>query len=194
MVERMAGFGHFAVGMAAGTMWTGGRGGKATAWAMAGFSALAMWPDVDVIGFALGVKYAAPFGHRGATHSLVAAVLAAVIVTLVAFGRTERRWRLLGFALAVAVSHPLLDACTTGGLGVALLWPFSTARYFAPSVLRVIPVAPIAFGMLSERGLRVTLIEVVEFAPLWLVALLWRRATPTPPPTAPPAPHRTTTS
>ena len=43
-------------------------------------------------------------------------------------------------ALVVA-SHGLLDALTDGGLGAALLWPFSDERFFAP--WRPLPVAPI---------------------------------------------------
>ena len=44
----------------------------------------------------------------------------------------------------VVLSHPLLDALTTGGLGVALWWPWSDVRIFAP--LRLIPVSPIGVG------------------------------------------------
>lgn len=92
-----------------------------------------MLPDLDVIAFHFGIPYSAPFGHRGATHSL-------------------------------------LDALTDGGLGVALLWPFSNERFFAP--WRPIPVAPIGAGMLSSRGLHVLLIEGLWSLPL-LVFAFW---------------------
>jgi len=35
------------------------------------WSGLSLLPDADVYGFRLGVKYADPWGHRGATHSLL---------------------------------------------------------------------------------------------------------------------------
>ena len=40
--------------------------------------ALSCLPDADVIGFRLGVPYAAPWGHRGASHSLAMAAMVAV--------------------------------------------------------------------------------------------------------------------
>jgi inner membrane protein len=72
----------------------------------------------------------------------------------------------------VAVSHGLLDTLTNGGLGIALAWPFSMARYFAPWT--PIPVAPIGVRMLSGRGLRVVMTEALQFAPL-LVWTVWPR-------------------
>jgi len=137
---------------------------------MLGFAALSMWPDLDAVGFEMGVPYGAPFGHRGATHSFLAAVVVAGLVA--AFGK--RRWRLFVFCLAVAASHPLLDTLTDGGLGIALFWPFTDRRYFLPDALRVIPVAPIGARMLSLRGLYVTLVELAEFSPLWIWSLIPR--------------------
>jgi hypothetical protein len=46
-----------------------GHGG--TYWKAVG-GLMAMLPDLDVIGFALGVRYGDPWGHRGAAHSLLA--------------------------------------------------------------------------------------------------------------------------
>jgi len=69
-----------------------------------------------------------------------------------------------------------LDTMTFGGgLGCALLWPFSLHRFWAP--VRFIPVAPIGLDLLSAWGLRVTAAEIVLFAPFWLYALwaLWLR-------------------
>jgi len=70
----------------------------------------------------------------------------------------------------VAVSHGLLDTLTDGGLGIALLWPLSNHRYFAP--WRPIPVAPIGARMLTGSGFRVVTTEALQFAPL-LVWSLW---------------------
>jgi inner membrane protein len=157
----MASIGHVAVGFCAARA----RGGGARAWLF--WPAIALAADLDVIGFRLGVPYAAPFGHRGATHSIVAAAVLALLVGLVA------RWARVGLvAFAVALSHPLLDALTDGGLGVALLWPFSNARFFAP--WRPIPVAPIGARLISWRGLHVMLVELAIFSPLLLWSL-WSR-------------------
>lgn len=54
---------------------------------------------------------------------------------------------------ACTASHPLLDALTNGGLGVALFWPWSDARLFAP--WRPIAVSPIGAGFFGSRGLAV---------------------------------------
>jgi hypothetical protein len=60
------------------------------------------------------------------------------------------------------------------GLGVALLWPWSNYRFFAP--WRPIPVAPIGAALFSARGLEVMLTEAVQFLPLFIVGLWPRRA------------------
>jgi inner membrane protein len=165
----VASLGHIAVGMAAGRVWAGARAGRA----MAGFSALSLLPDLDVAGMALGVSYGAPWGHRGATHSLAVAVLLGVAVAFVArvAGRSVVRTALL--AVAVAASHGVLDAMTDGGKGIALLWPFSERRIFLP--WRPIPVAPIGLGLFSGEGLAVVAWEALVFSPL-VVFALWPRA------------------
>jgi len=66
----MASIGHVAVGMAAAKHFTAREPsglGKLLR-TMVAFSALSLLPDIDVIGFPLGVPYGAPFGHRGASH------------------------------------------------------------------------------------------------------------------------------
>ena len=158
----VASLAHVAIGMAAGRLWAGRRAG----WVMAGFAAASMLPDADVIAFALGIPYEAPFGHRGASHSLAFALACGLAAALPA-GR--RRWARGALVAAVVASHPLLDAMTTGGLGVALWWPASDARIFFP--WRPIPVAPIGAAFLSARGLSVLLWELAPSAPLLLYAL-----------------------
>jgi len=78
--------------------------------------------------------------------------------------------------VALVASHPLLDALTDGGLGVALLWPFSAERFFFP--WRPIPVSPIGVGFFSLRGIRVALAELQFFAPVYVVALWPGRVKP----------------
>jgi inner membrane protein len=135
--------------------------------------ALSILADVDVLAFRFGIPYSAPFGHRGATHSLVFAVVVGSATALL-LARCERRSfrRAAIVACLVAISHPLLDAMTDGGLGVALLWPFSNARFFAP--WRPIPVAPIGTRMFSSRGLHVVLVEALWSLPV-LIWAAWPR-------------------
>jgi len=59
-------------------------------------------------------------------------------------------------------SHSLLDAMTTGGLGVAFFSPFENARYFLP--WRPIQVSPMGFKkFFSEWGL-----EVIKSELIWI--------------------------
>jgi inner membrane protein len=136
------------------------------------WSFLSILPDADVIGFRLGIAYAQPWGHRGATHSLTFCLALAVALGALAplFRLSALRTTLV--AAAVLVSHPLLDTLTDGGLGCALLWPFDTQRYFAP--WNPIPVAPIGRAIFSRVGAFVMLTELALFAPVFVYAL-WPR-------------------
>lgn len=139
---------------------------------MVAFAAVAMLPDADVIAFMLRIPYAAPWGHRGASHSLLLALLVGLGIGGGLGWLRGQLGRYLVASVLVLASHGLLDTLTDGGLGVALLWPWSKVRFFAP--VRPIPVAPIGLGMLSERGLSVLLTETLYFLPLLLLAL-WPR-------------------
>lgn len=136
----------------------------------------AVAPDLDVVSFALGIPYEAPFGHRGASHSLVAAAALASVLTPLLFRRAARPgvvWAVLFLATA---SHGLLDMLTSGGEGVAVAWPLTAERFFFP--VRPIRVSPIGADFFSARGLATVWSEA-----LWIglpsAALLaltaWRR-------------------
>lgn len=169
----MASLGHVAIGLAAGRLFAARAGAPAPSWRSAVFwSALSLLPDLDVIGFAARIPYGAPFGHRGASHALLVAAAIGAVAALLA---PKARWPALRtgvFVATVVGSHGVLDAMTDGGKGIALAWPFSSARMFLP--WRPIPVAPVGVGLLSARGLEVVLTELVYFAPILLWAL-WPR-------------------
>lgn len=169
----MASIGHIAVGMAAARVYSPGpRPWRRLITSMCGWSALSLLPDLDVVGFRFGIKYADAWGHRGASHSLaMALVIALVLATLAPLLRRQPQRTFVVAALVVA-SHPLLDILTTGGLGCALWWPFDLHRYFDP--WRPIPVAPLGGRFFSDAGLRVALVELVLFSPVFLFAL-WPR-------------------
>jgi len=127
-----------------------------------------MLPDIDVVGFMLGVPYSSIWGHRGITHSILFALLIGFVVGLTAFAREQRtRFTFVVYFFLVTLSHPLLDALTNGGRGVALFAPFSNIRYFSP--WRPIEVSPLGIGFFSERGLAVIVSEIIW---VWLPALL----------------------
>jgi inner membrane protein len=137
---------------------------------MAGFSALAMLPDADVLPVALGLPDAGLFGHRGLTHTLVFAVAVALAAAALA-RRVGLRPLYTGFFVFLVVgSHGPLDALTYDSRGVPLLWPFYGVPITSP--WRPIPVAPTGLAFMSTRGLDVALVELIYFLPL-LLASLW---------------------
>lgn len=127
----------------------------------------AVVPDLDVVAFALGIEYADAFGHRGASHSLAFAAALGLLAALAHRWLRVPHWGAGLWIFACTASHALLDAFTNGGLGVALAWPWSDARFFAP--WRPIQVSPIGAGFFSTRGLVVLKSELLW---LWLPALV----------------------
>jgi inner membrane protein len=161
---------HAAVGVAAG---------RATARVHAGrlmlvLALLSMAPDLDVLAFLAGIPYPAPFGHRGAFHSVTVALGIGWLCSLGARQWQLSRLRMFVVVSAVVASHGILDTFTDGGLGIALAWPFSNHRFFFP--WRPIPVAPIGRGILSHYGRHVLLVESFVAIPLLLYGLWPRRA------------------
>jgi inner membrane protein len=161
-------FTHAIAGLAIGTAFRG-RETPARFWVLgAAFAAL---PDLDGIGYWLGVPYDSTFGHRGFSHSLAfAAILGAI--GLLAFrdrafdGARTRVWAYLFLATA---SHGVLDAMTSGGGGVAFFAPFVNERYFFP--WRPILVSPMSVRrFFSERGARIL---ASEFVYVWIPAALF---------------------
>lgn len=129
--------------------------------------ACSVLPDLDVIGFAYGVSYGDALGHRGLSHSLLLAFGTGLLAWLAAPLLRARRGAAFFVCGGTALTHILLDAMTTGGLGVAFFWPWSEARFFLP--WRPIAVSPFSLERLfSERGMRVFL---SEWYWIWLPSL-----------------------
>jgi len=106
-------------------------------------------PDFDSIGFILRIPYESFWGHRGFTHSILFSLLTALVINIISF----RKFTALIFLFLASVSHPLIDALTDGGLGVALFSPFSNERLFFSH--RPIQVSPIGVHFFSQQGLKV---------------------------------------
>jgi inner membrane protein len=133
-------------------------------------------PDLDVIAFRFGIPYAAEFGHRGVSHSLLFAFAVAILGACFCRRLHSGFVRTLLFLFVAVGSHGLLDAFTNGGLGIALLWPWSDYRFFAS--VQVIEVAPLSLiRFLSERGIVVLKSELVwVWLPAIVIAMLMRSA------------------
>lgn len=170
----MPSLGHVAVGLAAGRLHAGAAGPRLAATVL--FTALATFPDADVLARPLGATTGSAWLHRGALHSFALAAAAAALALLLAGGLGRSRLRLLATAFLVAASHGLLDALTTGGAGVMFLWPAGLERFLAPWSL--VPAAPMGLRLVSSRGAEVLLRELILSAPLLLYALWPRRARP----------------
>jgi inner membrane protein len=131
-------------------------------------------PDTDVLAFAFGIPYENLFGHRGITHSIAFAVVVALLGTFLIRVPAHRRTTFT-FLFVCAMSHPLLDALTDGGLGVAFFAPFNNTRYFFPWT--PIRVSPIGTGFFSLRGLATLVSEVGwVWVPVGVAAFLGRAA------------------
>lgn len=113
-------------------------------------AALAAAPDLDVIGFRVGIPYAHPLGHRGFTHSLICALLVALPLTAFLTRGAPRRGRsevgLLTVIFLAAALHGVFDMLTDAGLGIGLFIPFDDRRYFLPwRPVRTSPLGIAAF-------------------------------------------------
>ena len=129
-------------------------------------------PDLDVIGFRLGIHYGDFWGHRGFTHSLMFATLLAAMVDFAILKRGTAgigRFVLFGYLFLATASHGVLDAMTNGGLGVAFFSPFDNTRYFLP--WRPIYVSPISVHrFFSARGYAILQSELLW---VWVPAILF---------------------
>lgn len=174
----MASLGHLIVGALIARVSERDEAGPLERWTRRAFyGAVALMPDLDVFGFPLGVRYEDDWGHRGATHSLCFAALSVLLFSLWLrlrpheLGAHARAPGVEALLLALTVAtHGPLDMLTDGGLGIALFYPFSTARHFFR--WQPLPVAPIGPGLLSRWGASVMGRELLYFSPL-LLAVLW---------------------
>jgi membrane-bound metal-dependent hydrolase YbcI (DUF457 family) len=159
--------GHLAVGLAAGRLQARERPRLRSLLVLTG---LATFPDLDIL---LPVAPSSVWAHRGALHSLLLAVVAALIGFWL-LDRRAGRARALVVAVLTASSHGLLDALTRSGAGVMLLWPFREARYLSP--LQVLPASAFGVPFPSRLAFGLLIQEALLFAPLVLYALWPRRA------------------
>ena len=171
-------FGHLAVAYALGQTirpeWRSARFWWLTV-------ACCLLPDADVIGLMLGIPYEHVLGHRGLTHSLFFAVIVGVLMPRLAIPDVALGSRAYGafavFFACVRMSHPIMDAMTDGGLGIAFFAPFDSHRYFFP--WRPITVSPIGITpFFLKWGLGVLWTELLWIGVpvcLWLAGICVQR-------------------
>lgn len=106
--------------------------------------------------------------HRGITHSFVFAVFCGLLAGVFAHRLRAAPFVAFVFVAISTASHGFIDAWTTGGAGILLLWPYSDARYFMP--LQFILVPPLGIGpFFSTYGLHVLWSELKW---IWLPAVV----------------------
>ncbi|MEG2803571.1 metal-dependent hydrolase [Stenotrophomonas sp.] len=154
--------GHALAGLTAG-LCCHARARLPPRWALAPFLILAICPDLDY----LGIWLLGDGAHPRVTHSLLFALLAAVLMQRLA--AVTGRALPLHWLLLASVSHPLMDLLV-GAHPVPLWWPMQ-AQASAPGVL---PSA----GALSPGNFylwRNLLIEMAVLLPVFAVAVLAAR-------------------
>lgn len=125
-------------------------------------------PDIDILAFKFGIPYSHMFGHRGISHSFFFAFLLAILVTILFFRKSENKILVWIYLFLCTASHGILDAMTSGGLGIAFFAPFSSERFFMP--IRPIRVSPIGIeAFFSEWGLQVI---KSEFRLIWIPSFI----------------------
>ena len=132
---------------------------------------LAVCPDFDYLLNLLRIGRGG--WHHGFTHSIVFALFAGALTAL-AYG-----WRSLhGFIVfsSVTASHTLLDYVMTESRGVSLWWPFTDRRYKfrGPNPIDY-TWDDSSFWTAAADILRISLTEVLVFAPILLLVILLKR-------------------
>ena len=145
-------------------------------WWLAVLVLASLLPDLDVL-MLRWLPYSHPLSHRGLSHSLFFALVAAWCLTISCYlaGIVQGKiltlipvWLLIATVMG---SHGLLDALTDGGLGIGLFSPLTWRRYFFP--IRPLPVALLSpSSLFSSAMLRVYTVEVALFGPFCLGAWL----------------------
>lgn len=153
-------FGHAITAITFGKMYSK----SMNSWKFIGLGILcSVLPDADVIGFQFGISYDHLFGHRGFFHSFLFAGILALFVTAIFYSRYLFSLKGIGlffYFILCTASHSLLDAMTSGGLGVAFFSPWDNTRYFLP--WRPIKVSPIGIeNFFSEWGRQVIKSELM---------------------------------
>jgi inner membrane protein len=136
----------------------------------------AMLPDADVVSRLFGIPHWHDFGHRGATHTVLFALLVGAAGTLAARSLRASGAAAFWFLFASTLSHALTDMLTTGGKGIMIFWPADHSRM--KFLFHPVEVSPIGLrGFETGRIWEVLLSEAIWlWVPAALLAFLARLA------------------
>lgn len=123
----------------------------------------AVLPDADLISRYFGIPHTHDFGHRGASHTLLFALIAGIVAALSARRLDSRHVVAFWFVFLSTLSHPLTDMLTDGGKGIMIFWPFVHHRFAA--AVRPIEVSPIGFRSV-ENG---RIADILSSELIWLI-------------------------
>jgi inner membrane protein len=161
---------HLAVGLAAGRYMA--RNDKEAPRAMAFGAVLATLPDWDLVSHAFAGVQDTMAGHRGASHSLVAAVAVGALIGAVFGSRWWGRGKTAIWAILTIITHPILDLFNVQGK-VGLFWPWTDQFSVVPVQFQLIPGVLSTADLLTRKVIPVLLWEAVIFLPFFVYAF-WR--------------------
>ena len=170
--------GHALAGMAAGLLATRGRPLLGPRADLVLFAGLGQAPDLDFIPGILAGN--ASLYHHGISHSVGAVFLLGLLAALWGW-RHARAWDWALMALAVGVSHLLLDMFTldtSAPYGMPLWWPFSSEYHLWYPLFSDVWRQP-PWSAVIRHNLAVVAMEALVLGPLlaasWLGLRRWGR-------------------
>ena len=161
---------HLAVGLAAGRYMA--RNDQEAPRALVFGAALATLPDWDLISHAFAGVQDTMAGHRGASHSLIAAVTVGAVIGVALGSRWWGRWQTALWAILTIASHAFLDLFNVQGK-VGLFWPWTDQFSTVPVQFQFIPGVLSTAELLTPKVIPVLVWEAVIFSPFFVYAL-WR--------------------
>jgi inner membrane protein len=123
----------------------------------------AVLPDADVAARIFGIPHTHDFGHRGATHTILFALIVGLTGAAAAQRLRSGPWLAFLFLSLSTLSHAFTDMVTNGGKGLMLLWPLSGERF--ASLWRPVEVSRVGLQAFDEG--RIWTVLLSEW--LWLV-------------------------
>jgi inner membrane protein len=135
---------------------------------------VAVLPDADLISRLFGVPHTHDFGHRGASHSILFALLIGASGAMIARRFSSTRGQAFWFLFLSCLSHPLADMLTDGGKGMMLFWPLLHERFAWP--VRPVEVSSIGLRAIDNGSLDDILLSELRWLilPALLLAVLFR--------------------
>jgi inner membrane protein len=132
----------------------------------------AILPDIDVFLFFFNIPNGNMFEHRGISHSLLFALIIALLIVVAGFREIKQLskewWSFIAYFFLIGLSYNVLDAMTSGGLGVGFFMPFDSTRYFFP----VRPIRASPFRLISFFETEGEQILVSELIWIWIPAVV----------------------